>query len=310
MYTHDTVLLHESVEALDIKPDGIYVDCTFGRGGHSQLILQQLGKEGRLIAFDADDEAIRSAKETFANEQRLTLFHVNFREAARFLNEQGITGVDGVLFDLGVSSPQFDDKSRGFSYQGDDPLDMRMDQRQSLTAREIVNTWSFEDLARILYRYGDEKFSRQIARLIERYRQSKPIETTSELVEIIKEGIPAAKRRTGGHPAKRSFQALRIAVNDEMGAVEESLSAFIPMLRVNGRIAVISFHSLEDRMTKTILDEYCKLPKLPPGLPVIPPELEPSMRWVSKKPIVASEQELEENRRARSAKLRAAEKIK
>ncbi|WP_042415436.1 16S rRNA (cytosine(1402)-N(4))-methyltransferase RsmH [Geomicrobium sp. JCM 19038] len=310
MFKHETVLLQEAVDYLDIKPDGVYVDCTFGRGGHSSHILEQLNDQGRLYAFDADEEAILSAKERFADEPRLILTHVNFKEAVPTLRSLGVEQIDGVLFDLGVSSPQFDDKSRGFSYQGDAPLDMRMDRRQPLSAKEVVNEWSFEQLSQMIYRYGEEKFAKQIARAIERARIKEPIETTDQLVELIKEGIPAAARRTGGHPAKRTFQAIRIAVNDELQSFERALSDFVSMMNLNGRIAVITFHSLEDRLTKSTLDEFCRLPKLPPGLPVIPEELEPSMRWVKKKPILPSDEEIEHNRRARSARLRVVEKIK
>ncbi|WP_146983607.1 16S rRNA (cytosine(1402)-N(4))-methyltransferase RsmH, partial [Kurthia zopfii] len=222
----------------------------------------------------------------------------------------GITEVDGILYDLGVSSPQLDNAERGFSYHQDAPLDMRMDQTALLTAFDVINDWDYSDLVRIFYRYGEEKFSKQVARKIEAAREVAPIETTGHLVELIKEGIPAAARRKGGHPAKRIFQAVRIAVNDELGVAEESLQQALEIINIGGRVSVITFHSLEDRLTKTIFKEVSSLPDLPPGLPIIPDHLQPKYKLVNRKPILPSEEELEVNNRSRSAKLRVIEKIK
>ncbi|MFD3448037.1 16S rRNA (cytosine(1402)-N(4))-methyltransferase RsmH [Microbacteriaceae bacterium 4G12] len=310
MFKHVTVLLEETVNGLHIQPDGIYVDCTLGGGGHSAYLLAQLSEKGRLIAFDQDDTAIRNAKEKFASYgERFTVIKSNFRYLKEALSEIGITEVDGVLFDLGVSSPQLDTPERGFSYHHDAPLDMRMDQDASLSAYDVVNHWSYEDLVRIFFQYGEEKFSKQITRKIEAYRKTKPIETTYELVELIKEGIPAPARRTGGHPAKRIFQAIRIAVNDELKAFEEAVEAAIEVTKPGGRVSVITFHSLEDRICKTTFKKHSTLPPLPPGLPIIPDEFKPKLKLITRKPILPSEEELEENNRARSAKLRIAEKL-
>ncbi|MFD1204057.1 16S rRNA (cytosine(1402)-N(4))-methyltransferase RsmH [Sporosarcina contaminans] len=309
MFQHTTVLLHEAVEGLAIKKDGIYVDCTLGGAGHSLEIVKQLSSDGRLICFDQDMTAIHAAKETLKEHlSKVTFIHSNFRNLKGELERIGISSVDGILYDLGVSSPQLDTAERGFSYHQDARLDMRMDMDAPLSAFEVVNEWSYEDLVRIFFRYGEEKFSKSIARRIEEARKASPIETTGELVELIKEGIPAAARRTGGHPAKRVFQAIRIAVNDELGAAEESIEDALTLLNPKGRICVITFHSLEDRLCKTIFKEASSLPELPPNLPVIPPELEPTMKLVTRKPIMPSEEEIEQNKRSRSAKLRIAEK--
>ncbi|MEC2525299.1 16S rRNA (cytosine(1402)-N(4))-methyltransferase RsmH [Bacillus thuringiensis] len=309
MFKHVTVLLKETVDGLDIKPDGTYVDCTLGGGGHSSYLLSQLTEGGKLIAFDQDEIAIQNAKEKFSSygEQFITV-KSNFRYLAEKLQEIGITEVDGILFDLGVSSPQLDTPERGFSYHHDAPLDMRMDQDAPLTAYDVVNSWSYEQLVRILFQYGEEKFSKQIARKIEAYRENKAIETTGELVELIKEGIPAPARRTGGHPAKRVFQAIRIAVNDELKVFEEALESAIEMVKPGGRVSVITFHSLEDRICKTTFKRNSTTPQLPPGLPIIPDEFKPKLKLITRKPILPSDIELEENNRARSAKLRIAEK--
>ncbi|HFK1752070.1 TPA: 16S rRNA (cytosine(1402)-N(4))-methyltransferase RsmH [Bacillus cereus] len=309
MFKHVTVLLKETVDGLDIKPDGTYVDCTLGGGGHSSYLLSQLTKGGKLIAFDQDEIAIQNAKEKFSSygEQFITV-KSNFRYLAEKLQEIGITEVDGILFDLGVSSPQLDTPERGFSYHHDAPLDMRMDQDAPLTAYDVVNSWSYEQLVRIFFQYGEEKFSKQIARKIEAYRENKAIETTGELVELIKEGIPAPARRTGGHPAKRVFQAIRIAVNDELKVFEEALESAIEMVKPGGRVSVITFHSLEDRICKTTFKRNSTTPQLPPGLPIIPDEFKPKLKLITRKPILPSDIELEENNRARSAKLRIAEK--
>lgn len=310
MFEHVTVLRDEAVEGLNIKPDGIYVDCTLGGGGHSELILSKLGENGHLYAIDQDDVAINHAKERLAAyEGRVTYIKSNFRHFKEKLVDLGIDEVDGVVFDLGVSSPQLDTPERGFSYHHDAPLDMRMDQHAALTAYDVVNTWSYEELVKIFFRYGEEKFSKQITRKIETYRESKPIETTTELVEIIKDAIPAPARRAGGHPAKRIFQAIRIAVNDELKAFEEAIVDAIDITRSGGRISVITFHSLEDRICKTVFKKESQGPDLPPGLPVIPDQYKPRLKLITRKPITASEEELEKNNRARSAKLRIAEKM-
>ncbi|PFZ08637.1 16S rRNA (cytosine(1402)-N(4))-methyltransferase [Bacillus pseudomycoides] len=309
MFKHVTVLLKETVDGLDIKPGGTYVDCTLGGGGHSSYLLSQLTEGGKLIAFDQDEIAIQNAKERFSfyGDQFITV-KSNFRYLSEKLHELGITEVDGILFDLGVSSPQLDTPERGFSYHHDAPLDMRMDQDAPLTAYDVVNNWSYEQLVRIFFQYGEEKFSKQIARKIEAYRENKAIETTGELVELIKEGIPAPARRTGGHPAKRVFQAIRIAVNDELKVFEEALESAIEMVKPGGRISVITFHSLEDRICKTTFKRNSTTPQLPPGLPIIPDEFKPKLKLITRKPILPSDEELEENNRARSAKLRIAEK--
>lgn len=310
MFDHTTVLLKETVDGLSINPDGTYVDCTLGGAGHSEYLVKQLSPNGRLICFDQDTVAIENAKVRLAPYlDRVTFVHSNFRYLKDELYALNIDKVDGILYDLGVSSPQLDTPERGFSYHHDAPLDMRMDQTADLTAFHVVNEWSYEDLVRIFFRYGEEKFSKQVARKIEQAREKAPIETTGELVELIKEGIPAAARRKGGHPAKRIFQAIRIAVNDELGAAEESLVDAIDLLKVGGRISVITFHSLEDRLTKTIFKEASSLPELPPGLPVIPADMQPTLKLVTRKPILPSEEELEANNRSRSAKLRIAEKL-
>ncbi|SHT23069.1 S-adenosyl-methyltransferase MraW [Mycobacteroides abscessus subsp. abscessus] len=310
MFEHTTVLLHETVDGLNIKPDGIYVDCTMGGAGHSALILSKLSKEGRLFAFDQDDVAIENAKEKLAAyEGQLIIVKSNFRYLQEELNKRGIEKVDGVLYDLGVSSPQLDTPERGFSYHHDAPLDMRMDQQADLSAYDVINSWSFEELVKIFFKYGEEKFSKQIARKIEAAREIKPISTTGELVDLIKEGIPAPARRKGGHPAKRIFQAIRIAVNDELGVFEDSLNQAIDLLNPGGRISVITFHSLEDRICKVIFKKASETPDLPKGLPIIPEEYKPDLKLITRKPIVPSEEELEHNNRARSAKLRVAEKL-
>ncbi|WHA08472.1 16S rRNA (cytosine(1402)-N(4))-methyltransferase RsmH [Enterococcus montenegrensis] len=312
-FQHYTVMLKETVDGLNIKPDGIYVDCTLGGAGHSQYLLSQLNEKGHLYAFDQDQKAIDHAKDFLKDAiaaGKVTFIKSNFRNLAAALKEQGINQVDGVLYDLGVSSPQLDEASRGFSYHQDAPLDMRMDQTADFSAYDLVNTYDYHDLVKIFYRYGEEKFSKQVARKIERARQIAPIETTGELVDLIKEAIPAPARRKGGHPAKRIFQAIRIAVNDELGAIEESLEQAIALLNVGGRVSVITFHSLEDRLVKNIFKEYSSSKDLPPGLPIVPVEYQPELKLINRKPIVATTKELDENNRSRSAKLRIAERIK
>ncbi|WP_242364169.1 16S rRNA (cytosine(1402)-N(4))-methyltransferase RsmH [Limosilactobacillus antri] len=312
-FNHVTVLLKEAVAGLNIRPTGIYVDGTLGGGGHTSAILGQL-TTGHLYSFDQDENAINYNRDQLNGAiaaGKLTLVEDNFRHLQQALVAHGVRRVDGVLYDLGVSSPQFDDAQRGFSYKLDAPLDMRMNQDQSLSAMEVVNEWPYERLVRILYRYGEERFAKQIARKIEQRRQREPIRTTLELVDVIKEAIPAAARRHGGHPAKKSFQAVRIAVNDELGALEESLEQALAMLTVGGRISVITFQSLEDRLVKTLFKEKSSLSAdLPQGLPVIPAGMSPDFKLINRKPILPSAQELAANHRAHSAKLRIIEKIK
>ena len=311
-FNHVTVLLHEAVAGLAIQPAGVYVDATLGGGGHSGEILKQL-TSGHLYSFDQDETAIHYNQANLGSaieEGKLTLMQTNFRNLKQALTDQGVTAIDGIVYDLGVSSPQFDDAKRGFSYQHDAPLDMRMNQDQPLSAYQVVNEWSYQELVRILYRYGEEKFAKQIARAIERARQKQPIQTTMELANIVKEAIPAAARRHGGHPAKKSFQAIRIAVNDELGALEDSLEQALALLKVGGRISVITFQSLEDRLVKTMFKEATSLPDLPPGLPVIPADAQPDFKLINKKPVLPTEDELKVNHRAHSAKLRVIERLK
>ncbi|GAB2702933.1 16S rRNA (cytosine(1402)-N(4))-methyltransferase RsmH [Paenibacillus thermoaerophilus] len=318
MFHHVTVLREESVDGLQVKPGGIYIDCTLGGAGHSSLIAERLRGSGLLIAFDQDDAALKHAAERLAPfGGQIKLVKSNFRRLREVLesmpevprNKAGVPQVDGVLYDLGVSSPQLDEGERGFSYNHDAELDMRMDRETPLTAKIIVNEWSEAELARILWEYGEEKFAKRIARTIAEARVRKPIETTGELAELVKSGIPAAARRTGGHPAKRSFQALRIAVNDELGAFEDSLQQAIDCLKPGGRVAVITFHSLEDRICKTGFAKHIGTCKCPPGLPMCACGAKSTLRLVNRKPITASAEELKANNRARSAKLRIAEKL-
>ena len=311
-FKHITVLLNEAVDGLNIKPDGTYVDCTLGGGGHSGLILSKLSENGKLYSFDQDITAINFNKDKFKEENELgkiNFIKSNFRNISEELNKRNILGVDGILYDLGVSSPQFDNADRGFSYNYDAPLDMRMDQSQSLTARDVVNDWSYEQLVRIFFRYGEEKFAKSIARRIEKVRQQTPIETTGQLVDLIKEAIPAKARRKGGHPAKKTFQAIRIAVNDELGALEESLEQALDLLNPGGRISVITFQSLEDRLVKVMFKQKTSLPELPPGLPVIPDSQKVEYKLITRKSIVPSEDEITHNNGAHSAKLRIIEKL-
>lgn len=310
-FKHDTVMLHETVDMLEVKPDGIYVDATLGGAGHSEYLLSKL-TTGHLYAFDQDDTAHENAKvrlKAALAENKVTLIKSNFRYLRSSLADLGVTKIDGILYDLGVSSPQFDDSQRGFSYKKEARLDMRMDQSQALSAYEVVNDYPYEDLVRIFYRYGEEKFSKQIARKIEQARKLQPIEMTTELADIIKSALPQKELKKKGHPAKRIFQAIRIEVNDELGAAEESLEEAIDLLNVSGRISVITFHSLEDRLTKTIFKEYSTV-DVPKGLPMIPKDMEAKLKLVNRKPVLASEEELAFNNRAHSAKLRVAEKQK
>lgn len=310
MFHHITVLKDEAVKGLAVKPDGIYVDCTLGGAGHSREIVQKLGDRGKLVAFDQDESAIAHARqvlEPYAD--RIHLVHSNFRYIEEELKRLGMDGVDGVLFDLGVSSPQLDEADRGFSYNHDAELDMRMDRTRELTAYTIVNHWDEAEISRILYEYGEEKFARRIARLIVQRREIEPIRTTGQLVDLVKEAIPASARRTGPHPAKRSFQAIRIAVNDELGAFEDALEGALRMLKPGGRIAVITFHSLEDRICKQFFLRHTKRCTCPPDFPVCVCNNKGVLRLNNRKPILPEPEELIANPRARSAKLRIAEKI-
>ncbi|HLQ95379.1 MAG TPA: 16S rRNA (cytosine(1402)-N(4))-methyltransferase RsmH [Pseudogracilibacillus sp.] len=306
---HESVLKNETLKALNIQKSGIYVDCTLGRAGHAKAITDQLDESGLLIGFDQDQQAIAAAKEMLPPENTLFL-HTNFRYLKEVLLAQGINEVDGILFDLGVSSPQLDEGERGFSYQHEAPLDMRMDQRQELSAYTIVNHWPYEKLVHIFFRYGEEKFSKQVARQIEQVRKKKPIDSTFDLVEVIKEGIPAPARRKGGHPAKRIFQAIRIAVNDELQSFTDALQQAAEMVKIDGKVAVITFHSLEDRICKQSFKKWSTEKQAPRGLPVLPEEFKAPFQLAPKKPIVPKEKEIEHNRRARSAKLRVVQKIK
>ncbi len=306
---HVPVMLRECIEGLNINPQGIYCDCTLGRGGHSAEIASRL-TTGRLIAFDQDETAIREAGENLAQwKDRITLVRDNFRNLKSALQKLEIPGVDGILFDLGVSSPQLDDASRGFSYMADAPLDMRMDKDGGLTAWDVVNTWERDALRQILFGYGEERYAPLIAAAIERQRAIKPIETTLELVEIIRKAMPAQALREKQHPAKRTFQALRIAVNDELQALEEALDAAADCLNPGGRLVVISFHSLEDRIVKNAIHKREKGCTCPPHFPVCVCGFKQTLRSVNRKPLLPTAEELEENPRARSAKVRVAERV-
>ena len=308
-FHHVSVLLEECIQGLAIKPDGIYVDGTLGGAGHSSRIAAKL-TTGRLIGIDRDNVALEAAAERLRPfEDRVTLVHANFCDMDQALQELGIDKVDGILLDLGVSSPQLDDGQRGFSYMTDAPLDMRMNGEDARDARQIVNTWSYEELKRILYDYGEERFAPRIAAAICRRREQAPIETTLELVDVIKSAMPASALREKQHPAKRSFQAIRIAVNDELGAVETVMKKAVPLLNPGGRLAVITFHSLEDRIVKNAMAEAAKVCTCPPSFPVCVCGKKPQVRIVTRKPIVSGEEELERNPRARSAKLRICEKL-
>ena len=308
-FHHISVLLDECLEGLDIKPQGMYVDGTLGGAGHSSQIAARL-TTGRLIGIDRDPVALAAAGERLEPvKDRVTLVHSNFCEMASVLEQLQIPGVDGILLDLGVSSPQLDEVARGFSYMADAPLDMRMNNEDALTAHTVVNTWSYEELKRILYDYGEERYAPQIASAICRRREVAPIETTLELVDVIRSAMPAAALREKQHPAKRSFQAIRIAVNDELGSVEQVMRDAIPCLNKGGRLAIITFHSLEDRIVKTGMNAASKGCTCPPNFPVCVCGKKPQVKLISKKPIVSGDEELERNPRARSAKLRVCEKL-
>lgn len=318
MFQHTTVFKDEAVAGLNIVPNGIYVDCTLGGAGHSQMIAAQLSEGGLLIGLDQDETALQFAEQRLAPfGDRIALVKSNFRHLQRVLSElqlptplhNGMPQVNGILFDLGVSSPQLDQAERGFSYHQHADLDMRMDLDGQLTAFDIVNDWPEAEIRRILFEYGEEKFARQIARSIVSVRQNHPIHTTTELAEIIKEAIPAAARRTGPHPARRSFQALRIAVNDELGALEEALQQSLDCLTSGGRLVVITFHSLEDRICKQFFAKFVERCTCPPDFPVCVCGNEAKIVPINRKPITPSDAELARNPRARSAKLRIVEKL-
>ena len=310
-FHHVTVLLHETIDYLDVKPDGIYVDATLGGAGHSEYLLSKLSSKGHLYAFDQDAAAIEHAKKRLASyieKGMVTFIQDNFRYLKLRLGELGVEEIDGICYDLGVSSPQLDERERGFSYKQDAPLDMRMNRHASLSAYQVVNDYDYHDLVRIFFKYGEDKFSKQIARKIEQARQVKPIETTTELADIIKSAKPAKELKKKGHPAKQIFQAIRIEVNDELGAADESIQQAIDLLAVDGRISVITFHSLEDRLTKQLFKEASTV-EVPKGLPFIPDDLKPKLELVHRKPILPSVDELKQNNRAHSAKLRVARKV-
>lgn len=305
---HKSVLLEESIDGLNIKEDGVYVDCTLGFGGHSSEILKRL-KKGLLIAIDQDDMAIKASKERLSKiSDNYEIIKCNFVRMKEELLKRGISKVDGILFDLGVSSPQLDIDERGFSYHHDAKLDMRMDQSKEFSAYDVVNTYDYDKLVKIFREYGEEKYATSIAKQIIKYRENKPIETTLELVDIIKSGMPYKAMRDS-HPARKVFQAIRIEVNDELNVLEKALEDAISLLNVNGRICVITFHSLEDRIVKNIFRKYSEVPNEIKKLPFVPKEYQPVLKIISKG-TVPSEKELEENNRARSSRLRIAEKIK
>ena len=310
-FHHVTVLLHETIDYLDVKPDGVYVDATLGGAGHSEYLLSKLSPKGHLYAFDQDATAIEHAKKRLApyiKKGMVTFVQDNFRHLKLQLEKLGVDEIDGICYDLGVSGPQLDERERGFSYKQDAPLDMRMNRHADFSAYQVVNDYDYHDLVRIFFKYGEDKFSKQIARKIEQARQIKPIETTTELAEIIKSAKPAKELKKKGHPAKQIFQAIRIEVNDELGAADESIQQAIDLLAVDGRISVITFHSLEDRLTKQLFKEASTV-DVPKGLPFIPDDLKPKLELISRKPILPSAEELEINNRAHSAKLRVARKV-
>ena len=308
-FHHVTVLLQETIAQLQVEPSKVYLDGTLGGGGHAAAVAEKL-TTGRLIGLDRDENAIRAARERLSPwSDRVTLLHRNFRELDSALDELGVESVDGMVFDLGVSSPQLDDGPRGFSYMTDAPLDMRMDETQRLTAWELVNQWPKEQIRRILFDYGEERYAPQIAAAIVKRRESSPIESTLELVDVIKSAMPPQAFREKQHPARRSFQAVRIAVNDELGALDDLMAVAMDRLRPGGRLAVITFHSLEDRIVKSAMQDAARGCVCPPEFPVCVCGRKPKVRLVTKKPIVPGERELVENPRARSAKLRVAERL-
>ena len=309
-FHHISILLDECLNALEIKPDGTYMDATLGGAGHSLRIAQRLDKGGKLICIDRDDAALNNAKKRLKDvRERVTLVKSDFRNLDNVIADLRLSGVDGILFDLGVSSPQLDEAERGFSYMQDAPLDMRMDRQQKLTAYDVVNTFEQSELRRILMEYGEERYASNIAATIVRKREQKQIETTFELVEVIKSAMPAKALREKQHPAKRSFQAIRIAVNDELGAVREAMQKAIDALNQNGRLAVITFHSLEDRIVKETMKKAAEGCTCPRDFPVCVCGNKPKVKLISRKPILPSQGEIDENARARSAKLRVCQKL-
>lgn len=308
-FHHVTVLLDETVDAVVTNPSGRYVDCTLGGAGHSKRVLSKLDATGKLICFDQDELAILHAKDLFAKDERVTLVNRNFEALEETLKELELLPVNGILFDLGVSSPQLDEAERGFSYMQDAPLDMRMDPSSALTAREIVNKWTEENLAQLIWKYGEEKWSKRIAQFIVQARKERLLETTGDLVQAIKAAVPAAVRRSGPHPAKRTFQAIRIAVNDELGVLDRVLDQALRSLDHGGRIAVITFHSLEDRIVKDRMKSWLGRCTCPPELPICCCKAVALAKVLTRKPILPSAEEVEQNPRSRSAKLRVAEKI-
>lgn len=308
-FHHVTVLLDETVDAVVTNPSGKYVDCTLGGAGHSKRVLSKLDATGKLICFDQDALAIRHAKEIFGEDERVTLVNRNFEALEETLKALDLLPLNGILFDLGVSSPQLDEAERGFSYMQDAPLDMRMDPSSSLTAREIVNTWTEEELAQLIWKYGEEKWSKRIAQFIVQARNERSLETTGDLVQAIKAAVPAAVRRSGPHPAKRTFQAIRIAVNDELGVLDRVLDQALRCLDHGGRIAVITFHSLEDRIVKDRMKSWLGRCTCPPELPICRCNAMALAKVLTRKPILPSEEEVDQNPRSRSAKLRVAEKL-
>lgn len=308
-FKHISVLLNESVDALDIKPDGIYADGTMGGGGHSSLIAERLGSNGRLIGIDRDTEALSASRERLKDYDNVTYVHNNYKNIKSILNELNIDGLDGAVLDLGVSSYQLDCRERGFSYMEDAPLDMRMNRQDGISAYDVINTYSERELSDIFFSYGEEKFSRKIARIIAERRQIKPVETTLELVDIIKAAIPEKFRQKGSHPAKRVFQAVRIEVNGELSDLKGALDDFFDCLKSGGRLAVITFHSLEDRIVKNAFNEYgtgCICPK---DFPICVCGKTPRGKVITRKPVLPTEEEYEFNKRSKSAKLRIIEKL-
>ena len=309
-FGHYSVLLNETVDSLNINPDGVYVDCTLGGAGHSNLICSRLSERGKLIGIDRDEFALGKARERLSKYgDRVILLHTNFVDGAEKIRQEGFDRIDGVVADLGVSSFQLDDATRGFSYMHDAPLDMRMDRSDDITAYNIVNSYSERELSRIIEMYGEERYASSIARKIVRYREEKPIETTTELSDIIKSGIPAKNKADGPHPAKRTFQAIRIEVNGELNIIADTINSFFPMLNSGGRMAIITFHSLEDRIVKHTFLEKTVGCTCPADFPVCVCGKKAEGRVITKKPILPSNNELEENPRSRSAKLRVLEKI-
>ncbi|MBP2017163.1 16S rRNA (cytosine1402-N4)-methyltransferase [Symbiobacterium terraclitae] len=310
VFHHVPVLLRETMDALAVRPGGVYIDCTVGGGGHSAEILRLSSPDGRLIGFDQDDNALAAAGERLAPfGGRVRLVRTNFAEIAAVVDRLGIGPVDGVLMDIGVSSHQFDEGERGFSYHHDAPLDMRMDRTSPLSAAVVVNEWPEEEIARVIREYGEERWASRIAQFIARARSERPVETTGQLVEIIKAAIPAAARREGGHPARRTFQAIRIAVNDELGVLQRGLEGALQVLKPGGRLAVITFHSLEDRIVKQTFARWAKPCTCPPNIPVCVCGKRPLAEPVTRKPVKASAEELKDNPRSRSATLRAVAKL-